>query len=89
MKTLDLLVQMQTQSAQNHDALVRTVNEGFERITAVMTSHVLDDVKQFGELDRRLAPVESMRRSVRWAAGAICLQFIVFVFGLVAYALHR
>lgn len=89
MKALDLLVQIQQQQTKNHEDLVRTVSDGFAHLSTSMSAHALDDVKQFAQLDRRLAPVESLRRSLRVAAGAVFVQFLVFLFALAAYAMHR
>lgn len=88
MKALDLLVQIQTQQAKNHEDLVKAVNNGFERMSSTMAAHALDDVKQFAAIDHRLLPVENTRRTLRWAVASVFVQFLAFVFVLAAYALH-
>lgn len=88
MKTIDLLIEMQKEGRVQHEALVKVVLDGFANQVETMSKHSSDDARQFGELDRRLQPVETMRRTMRYAAGAVFVQFLVFLFALAAYAMH-
>lgn len=88
MDTLKLLASLQTQATDNHNALVAAVNSGFASVAATISEHTLDDSERFAALDKRLAPVEGMRRTLRWAAGAAFIQFLALVSLLAAYALH-
>lgn len=69
MKTIDVLVQMQQKADANHDNLVGVVNSGFTKVAETMAAHALDDTKRFSAIDKRLAPVESMRTTIRWGLG--------------------
>lgn len=86
MKTLDVLVDLQRQAATNHAALVETVNHGFSKVAETMAAHALDDSERFAKIEKRLQPVEEMRRTVRWALG---VGFAAVLTGMVDFFVNH
>lgn len=89
MRTEALLHQMRAEQREDHATLVQTVNDGFATSTAALVAHATDDLKALAALDKRLAPIESLRNTVRLALGAVFSAFVVFVFDLVLNHLPR
>jgi hypothetical protein len=77
-KTETLLLQMRDEQQKNHEATLAAIGQ----INAQMAAHNIADTKAFGAIDKRLEPVESMRKTFRWAAAS---GFIALV-GVLAQA---
>jgi hypothetical protein len=71
MKTTDLLVQLLAEGRDNHNTLVTKVDEGFENATKAMTAHTMADAAAFAAFDKRLAPIESTRKMLKWTLGIV------------------
>lgn len=72
MKTIDAVFALQAQQHASHDELVKLMNEGFTEVRATCAG-----------LDARLRPVEETRRTLRTALGAVAIQLLVFLGGVV------
>lgn len=58
-------------------------DEGFERVASSMAAHELEDTKAFAAIDKRITPVENMRRAMRWLGATVV---VALVGGFVTYA---
>lgn len=76
MKTETLLLEMRSEQRQDHAEIVKTVNEGFAHAAAAMAAHALEDARAFGNIDKRLGPVEEARKVYRNTALALTLALI-------------
>ena len=88
MKSIDILLDLQKTAASNHQDLVSAVTKGFEGVHNAMATHALEDEQRFGSIDRRLAPVESLRTTIRWAAGTIVVAGLAVLGDLLLHALR-
>jgi hypothetical protein len=77
-RTETILIKMQEQMEKNHEATLAAIGQ----INSQMAAHNLADSQAFGKIDQRLEPVESLRKTFRWASAT---GFIALV-GVVAQA---
>lgn len=89
MDALDLLVatvsSMREEQRSDHQTLVVKV----DGIAASISAHTADDTQRFAELDARLAPFESMRKTLRWAIGTMFVGFTYGIIDLFLNHLHK
>jgi hypothetical protein len=72
----NFLAEMRAEQREDHAALVLKVDEGIAKMTEAMSSHELEDAKQFGRIDKRLEAVENTKRTLLWL-GATTVVAIV------------
>lgn len=58
------------------ETLASRVEAGFKQVAETISTHVLEDTKQFGAIDKRLVEVENTRRSIRWLAGTVIVALV-------------
>lgn len=89
MKTLDILLDLQREQRANHQELSAAVTTGLAQVHEVLAAHTLADVAQFAALDKRLAPIESLRTTARWATGAGFVASLGIVADFIYTYFHR
>jgi hypothetical protein len=88
MDTVTLLAQLVQQGQRNHDELVSTMNSRFSELSSALSAHTLEDTRQFAEIDKRLQPIEGLRRGAKTLIILLIGQALSFFGMLAAYALH-
>ena len=72
----DILFKMRDEQKEDHENLVKKVDEGFKAVALVAANHELHDQKLFSALDKRMVIVENTRRSIRWLGATVLVTFL-------------
>lgn len=71
MDAIELLVgtvsTMHAEQREDHAAVILKL----DRLNEVMTNHTSEDATHFAAIDKRLAPIESLRNTLRWGIGTL------------------
>lgn len=76
LNTQQLIAEMRREQREDHQTLVEKVDEGFQKVTASIATHVLEDTTKFAGIETRLIVVEGTRKTMRWFMGAAIVAFL-------------
>lgn len=67
MKTLDVLLQIQTETRSGLGTLVEKVDTGFAGVNTALAAHAREDDTRFNDIKLELQPLVELRKGIVWA----------------------
>lgn len=90
------LLEMRREQREDHNALVKKVDDGFKEAAAALNAHALQNVESLSEydgrilrIDGRLKVVENTRRTVRWLGFTLTATALTGIVDYVMNHLHH
>lgn len=88
MDVQELLLTMRAEQREDHQLLVKKVDDGFSSMSTMQNEHLLEDANRFNAIDNRLKIVENTRRTIRWLTGVVIVAVVTGLVDAIAHHFH-